>query len=220
MPTDLRPDPAMLGTSGHERRARDFYPTPEDATDASIDWLDMIAFGANMKIWECAAGDLAMTTPLIAAGHSVVSSDLMPLAEGIHTFDFLSEAPFPDFARGCNGIVTNPPYGELAQKFVEKALQHLQNGNVNFVVMLMRHEYDCAVGRRHLFDDCPYYAAKITLTFRPRWIADSSGSPRHNYAWYVWTRHNSGRARQFYAHRKIETVSASEALNGIMGAVS
>jgi len=219
MPAELRQDPAMLGTSGHERRERDFYPTPVEATDPSIDWLDMVAFGAKLKIWECAAGDLAMVTPLKNAGHTVVSSDIVPLADGIHSFDFLNNG-FPEFARGCHGIATNPPYGELAQDFVEMALEHIENDHIRFAAFLMRHEYDCAVGRRHLFDESPYYAAKVTLTFRPRWIAGSTGAPRHNYAWYIWTRHHEGRPQQFYAHRKDDTPTVSEAINGILGSAA
>ena len=48
-----------------------------------------------------------------------------------------------------------------------------------------RHEWECAANRDGLLDEEPF-AGMLTLTCRPRWIAGSTGSPRHNYAWFIW----------------------------------
>jgi hypothetical protein len=55
------------------------------------------------------------------------------------------------------------------------------------VAMFMRNEYDCrSTGAAELFENFPGYSRKIIVTKRPRWVKGSTGSPRHNYAWYVW----------------------------------
>ena len=54
------------------------------------------------------------------------------------------------------------------------------------VAMLLRNEFDSAASRKELFTGNVYFDTKIILTKRPRWIEGSTGSPRHNYAWFVW----------------------------------
>jgi hypothetical protein len=105
-------------------------------------------------------------------------SDLVDYGWGHWVGSFLEEQ-FP-----WNGdIVTNPPYS-IADEFVRHALTLAQRGSQ--VAMLLRNEWDCASGRNDLFRENPHFAMKIVLTRRPRWIAGSKGSPRHNYAWFVW----------------------------------
>lgn len=89
-----------------------------------------------------------------------------------------------------DAIITNPPYddkdsGVTAEKSLRHALR-LMEAEKGMVAMLLRHEFDCGKKRRDLFEDHPAFMAKITLRFRPRWIEGTTGSPRHNYAWYVW----------------------------------
>ncbi|UTC29916.1 DNA methylase [Bajunvirus bajun] len=83
-----------------------------------------------------------------------------------------------------SAIITNPPYGKDAEAITRHAL-HLMQPQAGLVAVLCRHEWDCAKSRSDLFDH-PAFAMKITLRHRPRWIADSSGSPRFPYAWFVW----------------------------------
>jgi hypothetical protein len=88
-------------------------------------------------------------------------------------------------------IIGNPPYSDdLAEKFIRHALR-LTEPVKGMVAMLARHEYDCAAGRVDLFDRLGF-RMKMTLTKRPKWIEDSTGSPRHNYAWFVWDWFYSG----------------------------
>ena len=164
----------MLGTSGHERAEGDFYPTPPDVTRAVLPYLPK-----GVAIWEPAAGDGAMATVLrVEGGYRVAESDIAPRNDAPHV-DFLAKGDLPPNTRW---IVTNPPYS-LAEEFVRKALDlTYPSGGV---AMLLRNEWDCASSRIDLFGRP--FARKIVLTWRPRWIAGSTGSPRHNYAWFVWS---------------------------------
>ena len=64
-----------------------------------------------------------------------------------------------------------------------KALSLTRNSGGK-VAMLLRNEFDCAAARKKVFG-FPF-DMKIVLQKRPRWIDGSTGSPRHNYAWYIW----------------------------------
>jgi hypothetical protein len=196
-----RLDPAMLGSSGYERLERDWYPTPPDTSATILPYLSEIGAGKPFKLWEPAAGDGAMLDVLAQAGHTVTGTDIHPMRDNISEEDFLWSLVPPT---PCDGIITNPPYGDLAQDFAEKIVSFIDRGEVKFGAILVRNEYDSASGKKHLFSDCPHFAAKIILTFRPRWIAGSKGSPRHNYCWLVWRRdwQKTGRAEVRYAHRK------------------
>jgi len=83
-----------------------------------------------------------------------------------------------------DAIITNPPYGKDADRAARHAIK-LMEASKGVVIFLCRQEWDSAKGRADLFDH-PAFAMKITLRHRPRWIANSKGAPRHNYAFYVW----------------------------------
>ncbi len=101
--------------------------------------------------------------------------------------DFLT-APIPPEVKH---VVTNPPH-RLAQEFIERGLEVIAEtgGKAAF---LLRHEYDCAARRVDLFEH-PAFARRLILTKRPRWIEGSTGSPRHNFAWFVWDAAHEGKA--------------------------
>lgn len=82
-------------------------------------------------------------------------------------------------------IMSNPPYGKNAERAARHALA-LMEAQCGDVIFLCRHEWDAAKSRADLFDH-PAFAAKITMRHRPRWIADSTGAPRHNYSWFLWS---------------------------------
>ncbi len=180
-------DTAMLGTSGFERRKCEAYFTPSWVTE----WLLHEETFDGGKVWEPACGDGAMSEVLIAAGCDVVSSDLRDYGYGVPGVDFLT-APIPPEVRH---ILTNPPY-QLAQEFIERGLELIAEtgGKAAF---FLRNEYDCAAKRVFLFEH-PSFAQKLVLTRRPRWVAGSTGSPRHNYAWFVWDAAHEGPATVRY----------------------
>ncbi len=96
-------------------------------------------------------------------------------------------APFDrdyDFLTDSNvtqNIATNPPYGRLAEKFVNHALSFRIN-----CAFLLPHTWDCAKTRIWLFN-CPRFACKYILTRRISWSnLEHTNSPSTNHAWYVW----------------------------------
>lgn len=198
-------DSAMIGESGYERIEADFYPTPPENVDCLLQHVAI-----HPHVWECAAGKLDISHRLTEFGHSVVSSDLLNHG-GAGAYldfvgDFLDIAEMPIFHDEESGtftqtraIVTNPPYGDLVEKFIRHALKLTQPVKGQ-VAMFLRNEYDCGKGRMDLFALPPFHK-KIVVTKRPRWIEGSTGSPRHNYAWFVWDwRHIGGAAGIAYSH--------------------
>ena len=145
-------------------------------------------------IWEPAAGDGAMLRVLASAGYGVVASDLVGDERGCPNAikRWRNRSP-----KHVLAIVTNPPYGKLAEAFVRQALR-LTEPVGGMVAMLARNEYDSAKTRRELFDGAPF-ACKITLTKRPRWSDENVASPRHNFAWYVWDWEHVGRSHLLHA---------------------
>ncbi len=182
-------DPAMLGAPRYERRDRDFYPTLDEGVTTVLcrTMIDRGFLQSSATVWECAAGAGDMTRVLERHFNYVCASDVHPLTPEAFTRDFLVDPPV-----GCDAIITNPPY-DRAEEFARRGLEHIRAGRTSVVAMLVRNEFDCAAGRSDLFG-APEHAARITLRWRPRWIADSTGSPRHNYSWHVWTaeRRNHG----------------------------
>jgi len=173
-------DPAMLGVSKYQRREGDFYATPEWVTEVLCRHIKFDA------VWEPACGEGHMSRVLERNGAFVWSTDLFDRGYGqVRDASFLDTTlPRPDDTSMNLDIVTNPPYS-LADKFVEHALE-LARPRGRRVAMLMRNEWDAAAGRTYLFGSDAGFSMKIVLTKRPRWIEGSTGSPRHNYAWYVW----------------------------------
>lgn len=179
-------DPCMLGEPQFERVEGDFYPTPPENLDCLGTYLDL----QSLVVWEPACGEGHLSKRLQELGAGCVSTDLFDRGFGVAGVDFLKCPRMPGaLGAGSLGnkraaIITNPPYGELAEQFVRKALEltRPQNG---IVAMFLRNEWDCAKERMDLFEEEPFFM-KVIVTKRPRWIAGSKGSPRHTYAWYVW----------------------------------
>lgn len=202
-------DPAMLGAPIHIRKERDFYPTIDaDVTHAIARFL--LAEGlltAGSIVWEPACGDWAMGKVLDTYFGSVIGSDIEPKTKRGIELDFLTDPQIY-----TDAIITNPPYGSLATSFIERGLEFMRNGiggnTASVVAMLARNELDSASTRKHLFGDCPEFYAKLVLTWRPRWVANSTGAPRHNYAWFVWSTKRQGGARIFYTGKRHDSFGA------------
>lgn len=104
------------------RETHDFYPTWPAATKAllSVERFDG-------PIWEPACGDGAMSKVLEAAGHEVISTDLIDRGYGEGGRYFLME-----WAPRAPNIVTNPPF-RWAVEFTDRALM-LTRPSVNDAV--------------------------------------------------------------------------------------
>jgi hypothetical protein len=166
--------------SGYERKALDLYETPAWVTAALLPHLPGVR-----SVWEPAAGSGKMVEALRSGGFAVEASDITTGDNFLQATD----------ARGCDGIVSNPPYSDAAQ-FIEHALKL---DGVRIVAMLLRCDFDHANSRRHLFADCPVFAKKLVLTRRIRWFEGSNGSPSFNHAWFLYDHQHSGPPTLAYA---------------------
>jgi hypothetical protein len=138
----------MLGDSGYERIDADAYFTPPENVDCLSQFVTFPSI-----IWEPACGSGNITQRLQEFGHEVISSDLHDYGfeEQIGTFDFLAAETPPT---GCRAIVTNPPYGDLVEKFIRHGLK-LMKPKGGIVALFLRNEYDCGKNRMDLFGQYP-----------------------------------------------------------------
>lgn len=176
-------DPAMSGQLDYARVEGDFYPTPPENVDCLAHFIDL----RQHVVWEPACGEGHISKRLHRYCDGVFSTDLYDRGFGKTGVDFLKTSSMPsNSAKETTAIITNPPFGDMAEEFIRHALA-LTEHSEGKVAMFLRNEYDMAsTGRNDLFEDHPAYMLKIAVTKRPRWIEGSKGSPRHNYAWYVW----------------------------------
>jgi hypothetical protein len=189
-------DSAMIGDSGYERIEADFYPTPPENVDCLLEHFT--PHGGSNLIWEPACGKGDISKRLMDYGYETLSSDLYNQGFGTPGMDFLARTDLPN--PNIRAIVTNPPYADgLAEKFARHAIK-LMKPVRGQVAMFLRNEFDCGKGRMDLFGLPPFHK-KIVVTKRPRWIEGSTGSPRHNYSWFIWDwRHKAGSAGIAYSH--------------------
>lgn len=175
--------------SNFEREENDQYYTEPWCTQVILKYIP----NDVVRIWEPAAGRGDMVREFLTAGYMVTASDLdmgkfdRSLKCLKRERDFFTFNKVPD---GCSAIITNPPYGTLAEDFIRHALTF----DVRFVAMLLRVDWDSAGGRVDLFQDNTYgFSRKVTLLSRPRWDwwkepeeGEVRKSPMHNYAWFIW----------------------------------
>lgn len=183
-----RKDPAMSGQVKYERRPDDLYQTEPENVDCLAHYIDLTKFVA----WEPACGEGQISKRLASYGLPVISSDLRDRGFGTGNIDFLQSTKLPPvmntFPNLRKAIITNPPFADMAEKFIRHALD-LTERSGGMVAMFLRNEYDMsAEDRPDLFEGHPAYMLKVCVTKRPRWVKYKKGdkSPRHNYAWYVW----------------------------------
>lgn len=181
-----RKDPAMSGQLDYARVDGDYYPTPPENVNCLHKFFPL----DNFRIWEPACGQGHLSKRLAKFSKGVSSSDLYDRGYGTPGLDFLKTFKLPriiDWDDPRPAIITNPPYlGDLPEQFIRHALQ-LTQPRGGAVAMFLRNEYDMSSeDRPDLFEGHSAYHMKICVTKRPRFIEGSKGSPRHNYAWYVW----------------------------------
>lgn len=190
-------DPAMSGQLDYERRDHDFYATPPE----NVDCLHLAEpLDGMVNWWEpaCGTGNISIRIEELT-GKFVFSTDLIDRNFGIADVDFLKTAKAPD---GITGIITNPPFGDLAEDFIRHALK-LMEPVKGKVIMFLRNEYDCGKDRRGLFNSFSSkypFAHKIVVCKRPRWIEGTKGSPRHSFSWFVWDFNHQGGSYISYVH--------------------
>ncbi len=164
-----------------DREKDDFYPTPEPATRSL---LATEKFGP--KIWEPACGDGAISRVFEAAGHEVVSTDLMDRGYGESRIDFLMERRLL-----APQIVTNPPF-KMAEQFVRHALDL----GADKVAMMLRLAWLEGSQRKALFESTPL--ARVLVASRRLSMSrggvdqGKGGGSMIAFAWFVWDRSHTG----------------------------
>ena len=180
--------------SNYERVENDQYFTEPWCSRIILKYLppkDVI------RVWEPSAGRGDMARVLVEEGGFLVTASDIDMENFDRSIkctkverDFFSYKKAPT---GMDAIVTKPPYGDLAEKFIRHALSM----DVKYVAMLLRVDWDSAGTRADLFQDNEYgFARKIVLLSRPRWDwwkepveGEVRKSPMHNYAWFLWHKH-------------------------------
>ena len=170
-------------------RAHDLYETPACATEALLRHVRL-----PWSIWEPAAGRGAIARVLRAAGHNVVSSDLVAYpgadADIATSVDFLRVRMRP-IGVAVEAIVTNPPYGDgLRDAFIRHGLRLGLP-----VVALLPLGTLAGDGRSDLIDD---HLAEVLIGRErlPMMHRDGWQGPRASsaiaFAWFVWDRSHGG----------------------------
>lgn len=172
------------GATAHSapRERDDFYRTPPSVTAAL---LKVETFPRD--VWECAAGDGAISATLISHGYRVVSTDLIDRGYGLPGRDFLAEKELL-----APAIITNPPF-KLADAFVLHALDL----GAEKVAVFMRlawiegHARYVRLWNKHPPARIWAFSKRQTL-----WRGDDP-EPRETggtiaFAWYVWERSHAG----------------------------
>lgn len=156
-----------------ERKAADFYPTPEDCTQAL---LDALGLPKGTRIREPACGDGKMARVMKLAGLDVDASDLFWRGYGRPYEDFLQSTKIAD----CTWTISNPPF-DHAEAFIRKALSQTPN-----VAMLLKSNYWHAARCLDLFES-HRPTIEYKLTWRPAFLsAERGNNPLMDVSWVVW----------------------------------
>ena len=117
----------------------------------------------------------------------------------------------------CTAIITNTPHNTAeACAIVKNSIGLVEGQEVEFVAALFRSIWGAEPGRL-LYFNRPSFFGEIRCCWRPRWIAGTTRSPMHAYAWYVWRKTpRSGPSLKVRVGRH-ETIAALSAVNLPMG---
>lgn len=176
--------------SGYDRRAHDFYPTPDWVTRALLKHVTL-----RGAVWEPCCGDGAMARVLERGGHKVVASDLVDRGFGRGGVDFFACTAFP---AGCQAMVTNPPYGDGGEmvraskapanflRFVRHALDLTERANGQ-LALLVRFQWMAGKRAAALISSGPF-SRVVVLTKRIRWFEmdEHTTNGQHHHAWLFW----------------------------------
>lgn len=154
------------GNTAYKRVESDYYPTPPEATQALLDFLQL---PENTVIWEPASGKGHMADVMESNGYKVISTDI------ITGTDYL----LADF-RKCDWIITNPPFSR-SQEFIERSIEY----GIPFA-FLLKSQYWHARKRYELFSRYkPQFV--LPLTWRPDFLFGArGGASLMDVIWVVW----------------------------------
>lgn len=164
------------GNPSKDRSETDFYPTPPDATEALLRFLDL---PKTTVIWEPACGEMDMVSVMRSAGYSVVATGLS------YGQDFLTE-PLHE----CDWIITNPPFS-ISVEFIRRCVGHGKP-----FALLLKSQYWHAYKRYDLFGSTPPMFV-CPLTWRPnfKFKEQKYGKSLMDVMWCIWVPPYKGETR-------------------------
>lgn len=150
--------------------------------------------GIPEPVWDpaCGAGNIPRT--LGSLGLQTIGSDIVDRMGGAgHVRDFLTEPHEPHCSDLARAIVTNPPYGKLAERFVLRAIEL-----VPYVAVLVQAKFPYSQGRyERLFGPHPP-ARLLHLVDRPSMPPGhllgkiSAQGGKMDFCWIIWDRQHAG----------------------------
>jgi hypothetical protein len=177
----------MLGVNPKaERQKDDFYATNPKALLLLLEKLKKDKIKLSQTIWECACGEGHLSKILLQKGYYVRSSDKIDRGYG-DVEDFLCIED-----KWHSDILTNPPF-KLAEKFVEKGMELLKEGNK--LILFLKIQFLESENRFKLFKKFP---PKFVYVHSSRQLCAKDGdfdkykSTTQFYSWYVWEKGYSG----------------------------
>ena len=184
----------MLGVNPNAiRQTEDFYATDPNALRLFINRFGKDNNEIAQNVWEPACGQGHLAEVLEEYGHKVLATDLVNRGYGEGGIDFLADF-LPDGKNTFNGdILTNPPF-KVAEKFVEKAMDRLeQKGNRLF--LFLKIQFLEGQKRKELFEK---YPPKYVYVYSARQLCWKDGefekytATTQCYAWYIWEKGFTG----------------------------
>lgn len=184
---------AIMGSRIEPPDSLDYFPTPPWATRALIEKV-LPECGRRGDIgkqtaWEPACGEGHIAEVLTEYFAKVYPTDIHDYGYGAADSDFTD----PNTDLDADWIITNPPFGDLTETFVLRALQRAAVG----VAMFVRLQWLESGGRYEaIFKDKPptmiaFFAERVPLC-KGRW--DPDGSTATAYIWLVWIKDVAPRA--------------------------
>lgn len=175
----------VVNTNSSKRSRNDYYATPPLATECLID-----RYGALIEdtIWEPAAGRGWISKTLEEKKYDVYSSDLYSYSDSLVTIDRGVDYLLRDKPREVKSVITNPPYKDnMAQKFVEKTLEH----NLSFAAFFLRLTFLESACRHEMFKKNPpavlIFSERMTCQEDKFYSDKTQISGMVAYAWFVWS---------------------------------
>lgn len=178
---------SIMGSRQEPDDSLDYFPTPPWATRALIErvlcghWN--IPRDSLTNVWEPACGEGHMAEVFAEYFGRVWATDIHDYGYGTSDYDFINRAPNPPDA--IDWIATNPPFGDLAEAFVLRALDLARVG----VAMFFRLQWLETVGRyNNIFKPHPpaliaQFSERVPLC-KGRW--NPAGDTATAYLWLVW----------------------------------
>jgi hypothetical protein len=168
----------MLGVNPKTKREdNDFYATNPNALKI---FLSQFRDELNINVWECACGQGHLSKELIKQGYNVYSTDLINRGYG-------EQGNFLTYSQKWKGdILTNPPF-KLAENFIEKAFDLLEEGNK--LILFLKIQFLEGQKRKNLFEKYPIkyvyvHSSRQQCSMNADFI--NLKATTQFYAWYVW----------------------------------